>query len=101
MPCSWAWDELALADYQGIKHQQSFVILGHGPYQVSQELEGMGVLFQALDCGWCGIAAATEHSRLDEEKRNEGVACGNRHGQRPPADGLRQRGYCGGMVNTG
>jgi hypothetical protein len=44
------------------------------------EFEGVDVLGQERGCGWRALVAA-EHSRVDEEVRNEGVACEGRHGQ--------------------
>src|SRR6266705_1959184 len=81
MPGSRAGDELAFADHQGIEDQQPLVILGYAPQQVSQEVESMGVLFQALDRGWCSVAAATKHGRVNAEVRNQRLACGRRHDQ--------------------
>src|SRR5207244_8806265 len=41
---------------------------------------GLDVLGQERGRSWRGLVAA-EHGRVDEEVRNEGVACGSRHGQ--------------------
>ena len=38
------------------------------------------MLGQERGRGWRGLVAA-EHGRVDEEVRNEGVACRGRHGQ--------------------
>lgn len=53
---------------------------GQVAHHIGQEFESVDVLGQERGCGWRHMAA-TEHGRVDEEVRNEWVACGGRHRQ--------------------
>jgi hypothetical protein len=78
---AWARRELAAAHCKRAKHEHALVIVGQGPHQLSQKIEGQRMRFQALGRRRRGDTLSTEHLGVDEDIGEKRFADGGVHVQ--------------------
>ncbi len=82
---AWARRELAAAHCKRAKHEHALVIVGQGPHQLSQKIEGLRMCLQTLGRRRRGDALSTEHLGVDEDIGEKRFADGVAMSSRPPA----------------